>query len=403
MKICRTITTCLLGVMLLASQPRAYAQSVFIDLQLVNPGAQIFNVGDLDFLETGSTTSYFIILLQNTGPQTFRLKLQARILANGVQIALGQSNAFDLPPGAFNLTNQQLATGSAFINDQRVELNFDQANIDFDAVTNLQNDVLATGFLPAGEYRFELTAFEVDAAGNPVAGGNNFKDQVEDNNTLIITNPTTLELLFPGRSVGDAMIVEIATTFPFFQWYSDANPNSATYNISVYEKFPEDESVQDVLNHPAMLEIQGYKESFFQYPTDPNPALSSGTTVGPARPLENGKTYYWFVESVIPTGTNSIVLLSDVFRFKVADFTQAVNQSPQIIAFLRQILGPGNEAILEQLLEQGFEPDGKITLDGSPMEVNELLQLLTQVMQGKIQFKTINVYQNMTFVDKLSR
>ncbi len=392
MKIIKRLLFCLTFLLCSATPPKVFAQSVFIDLQLVNPGAQIFNVGDLDFLETGATTNYFIILLQNTGTQTFRLKLQARILANGVQIALGQSNAFDLPPGAFNLTSQQLATGSALVNSQRVKLDFDQANIDFDAVTDLQNDVLSTGFLPAGEYRFELMAFEVDAAGNPVSGGNTFEDPIEDNNTLIITNPTTLEPLFPGRSVGESMIVEIATTFPFFQWYSDANPNSATYNIYVYEKFPEDESVQDVLNHPAILEIQGYKENSFQYPTDPSPMLSSGATVGLARLLENGKTYYWFVESVIPTGTNSIVLRSDVYRFKVADFTQAVDQSPQIIAFLRQILGPGNEAILEQLLEQGFEPDGKITLNGSPLEINELLQLLTQVLQGKIKLETVNVY-----------
>ena len=44
----------------------------------------------------------------------------------------------------------------------------------------------------------------------------------EENNILIISNPTTIEPLFPGIQVNSGEMPEIPTTTPFFVWQSDA-------------------------------------------------------------------------------------------------------------------------------------------------------------------------------------
>ncbi|MCB0287965.1 MAG: hypothetical protein KDE57_15000, partial [Calditrichaeota bacterium] len=93
-----------------------------------------------------------------------------------------------------------------------------------------------------------------------------------------------------------------------------------------------------------------------------------------------------------PTATNNIVLQSDIFRFKVADDVQGINYSPQIVTFLRQILGPDYEGALQSLLENGFEPNGTITMDGSTVEINQLLLLISQFQSGKLKLKKVEVY-----------
>nr|NIV97833.1 hypothetical protein [Candidatus Saccharibacteria bacterium]NIW78165.1 hypothetical protein [Calditrichia bacterium] len=182
------------------------------------------------------------------------------------------------------------------------------------------------------------------------------------------------------------------TTFPYFQWYTDVNPAAASYNIFVYERLPTDETTQDVLSHPPILQLMNYQESFFQYPSQSSPTFSSGQAVGPVRLLEEGKTYYWKVESVVPTGTGNLVLESDVYRFKITDLGQGAQSSQQILAFLEQILGPENESFLRQLREQGFEPNGNLSLDGNDVQVNKLLEYLIKVNSGEASIDQVRIY-----------
>ncbi len=380
-----------IGALILLGWTGVRAQDVFVDLQLLQPDAQIFNVGDFDFLEAGTAQNYFVIELVNRGADC-RIKLDMRVNFEGRTIVSGESNIFTLPhtnnstepdnPIVFFST--QLLTGTAVIPQNNEFVDLKLSNIDYDQVEDLEATILRTGFLPAGIYEFLLKAIKTDT-------GEEISDS-EPNHTLEITNPTSLEPLFPGRSASEPDLVEVATTFPYFQWYSDANPNSARYNIFVYEKFSEDRTVQDVLNHPPVLQIEGYAQNFFQYPTDPNPMLLSGHTVGPVRLLESGKTYYWLVESIIPTATSPINLQSDVFRFKVADVAQGGSLAPQILTFLRQVLGQNYEDVLERLLEEGFEPNGVIRMDGNTVQSSELLNLLNQILQGKMKLSKVESF-----------
>ncbi len=366
-------------------------EEIRVDLELFYGNALVFPIGELDLTNTGEIPPFFNLEVQSFLENAVRIKLELQVLVNGTQIIRSESNAFELPVNAFIVANSQtLSMGIPLFdsqgNPQTVELTIDDNDIDYDAVENLENAILNTGFLPAGTYVFQMSAILVDE------GNRRIEDSDSDDNTLFISNPTSIEQQFPGRSVSENIIEEINTIFPYFQWYADAVPGSVTFNFYVYEKQPEDLNIQDVLSHQPILHIQNYQNSFIQYPTDTNPVLNSGQVVGPVRLLENGKTYYWQVESVIPTATNNIVLKSDIFRFKVADDVQGINYSPQIVTFLRQILGPDYEGALQSLLENGFEPNGTITMDGSAVEINQLLLLISQFQSGKLKLKKVEVY-----------
>ena len=361
------------------------AQGIVVDLALQVPNAQIFPVGDLDLTNTGSISPYFTVSLENMQSAAVRIQLRLRILANGIEIASSQSTAFDLPAGfqTMALNSQNLSNGTAMVNGQPVTLRL--RDIDYSAIEVLQTAILNTGFVPSGEYRVLMSVLMVPDDGTEIL-------DVVENNTLIITNPTSLELVFPGRSSAESTISEVSTTFPFFQWYTDGAPGAVTFNIFVYEKLPEDQMAQDVLSHTPILEIRNSSQYFFQYPTNSNPELASGDVVGAVRLLENGKTYYWLVESIIPTTASQVKLRSEIFRFKVADLNQTSGNSSQILIFLQQLLGSENQAVLQQLIEGGFEPSGTITLNGNTLEITDLLLLISKVQQGKLQLKKVDAY-----------
>jgi hypothetical protein len=289
-----------------------------------------------------------------------------------------------LPP----YSNQQLSIGVSIPGStDMIRL----GDLDVTAAEDLESQILSTGKLPSGVYNFIMTGIEILPGGGE--GGKSEPDPTPINNILTITNPTTLELLFPGRSVAITDIEEIATTFPYFQWQSDVNPTAADYNLSVYEKFAEDETVDDVLSHPPMLQIEGYGVNFFQYPVQTDPPLLSGQVVGPVRLLENGKIYYWLVESVVLTGTGDYVIFkSDIFRFKVSDLAGQVNYAPQILSLLEQILGPDYWPVLQQLRDDGFEPNGKIFWERNEIDISELLIILGKITRGEAEVKGVEIY-----------
>ena len=365
---------------------------IIVELTLLRDDAQIFTLGDLDFTQIGGGGDYFSATLLNTGGDTgdpARIKLCLQVIFNGVVIATGESEPFDLPANqTFVFTSSQLNEGVVIIAGQQVGIsNYD---VNFDAVENLRDEVLRTGKAPAGEYAFDL-GYKIDD-GTGFGTECLIVDPNPQDNRLVITNPTTLELLFPGRSVSENQIEEITTIFPYFQWISDVSPTADMYNIFVYQKYPEDQTTQDVLSHPPILHIEGYQDIFFQYPTETNPFLPSGRPVGPIRLLEFGNIYYWLVQSIIPTGTGNEILESDVFRFKIADMSQASTNAQQILAFLRQILGSEYETILIELREQGFEPNGNLTYEGTDTDLNTLIDLLNKLVQGEATIENVEVY-----------
>lgn len=356
---------------------------VFLDLEILKTNAQAFPIGDLNLASTTQTTNYFNVQIRNDGAEPVEMRLKLEILYNGSVIATGISNSFVLPDNGttYLLTSQQLSLGTAMIDGQQIELG--DYDVDFNAVGNLENQALQTGMAPAGIYNFILTAVDPNNPNNVLA-----PDQNQGNHTLNISNPTYIELLFPGRSINDPAIEEIGTTTPYCQWQTDVPPSNASYNIFFYEKQTADISVQDVLNHPPVLQVEGYTNNFLQYPTD--------TSIDPVfkvvRPLGAGKIYYWFVRSIIQTGTGTITLESDIFRFKISDVAQTNYNAQQIISILQQLLGSQYESKLTDLIEQGFDPNGEISLDGQSGDIGTLLEIANQISSGQLNIEDVEIY-----------
>ena len=199
-----------------------------------------------------------------------------------------------------------------------------------------------------------------------------------------------LELLFPGRPVSEENIQVIATLFPFFQWESDANH----FNVFIFQKYPEDQTVQDVLSHPPILHLENYPDKRLQYPSDTSPLFPDGTRViGPIRLLESGEIYYWYVQAIIdrPSGAYNL-LNSDVFRFRIADINEGQLTGQQIINYLERILGTQYGSVLQQLISEGFYPTGNGYYQGTPVDPARLLQILRQTSQQLPGIEQVQVY-----------
>jgi hypothetical protein len=379
------ILTIILTIVLLIFSSLSMAQpyQIFLDLAILNLNAQFFPIGDLDFANTGLTHNYFNIQIRNDESIPFNMKLKMEIRYNSDIIATGISNVFILPPNGvtYLLTSQQLAQGVAMVDGQSIQLgNYD---VDFGAVQNLQNQALQTGVAPSGTYEFILTAVDPNNQQIIIA-----TDPIGGNNILTITNPTYVELLFPGNSVSDPSIMEINTTTPYAQWQTDVPPGNASYDILFYQKFVGDVSVQDVLNHPPVLQVEGYPNNFLQYP----PSTTGGPGFIVVRPLEAGNTYYWLVRSNIQGPTETQTIESDVFRFRIADLAQANTNAQQILAILQQLLGTNYAQVLTTLTVQGFDPNGTISLDGQSGDINTLLDVANKVASGQLSIEDVQVY-----------
>jgi archaellum component FlaF (FlaF/FlaG flagellin family) len=354
---------------------------LFLDLQILNSNAQVFPIGDLNFAGAVQSTNYFNIFIQNNGSSVLTLRLKMEIRYNGDLIATGESNYFDLPGNSpqYVLTSQQLSLGTAIVDGQMIELG--DYDVDFGAVDNLEQQAIETGTAPSGNYDFILKA--TDLSGNEIA-----TDVNPTNNSITITNPTYIELITPGYSVSDPVIMEIYSLYLFAQWQTDVPPGNASYDIFFYQKYPEDVSVQDVLNNPPVLQVEGYPNNFLQYPTDTSP--QPGFLI--IRPLEPGKIYYWYVRSNIPTGTGTITIESDVFRFKISELAGTNTSNQQLIALLQQMLGQNFVQVLTNLIEQGFDPNGEINYNGQSGDMNTLMDLANQIVTGQATIQSVEVY-----------
>lgn len=364
---------------------------ITVDLSLVRLEARVFYVGDVDPAGLGNAPDFFRLTLNNAGSENVDIQLRFVLLAGNAEVVSAETDPFTLPPGMVVFTNSQLNVGSAIIPSTGENVELRNYNVDFDRVQDLQDKVISTGRLPSGSWTFWIGWREYDPA-NP--GMDWIPDPNLSDNVLLITNPTTLEPIFPGNRVGGGEVMEVPNAYPYFIWQSDAaggDMGAVRFNLYVYEKYPDDMSIQDVLSHPPVLNLQGYSNLVFQYPTDTSPIVfpDGGGSVGPIRPLNPGSIYYWFVEALVPTVGEDIVLKSDVYAFKVATPGQQSGMATILQNNLQQILGDQFDYWMQQL--QGYQPSGNVFLNGTPIPMSDFLQIFNQINQGMLELKNIDI------------
>ena len=164
-----------------------------------------------------------------------------------------------------------------------------------DASNEVVKIALARGVLPAGDYIFDVRVF--DHTARPRG------DLISEGEGMIVTeNPgRQLDLLGPGTPFGQEPDV-LATTFPIFQWVSDAK----RFNFALYEVRPGQRSPEDVVGSRPVFAI---RDSLMTTTVLPYPSF--------AEELEGGHTYAWQVEAIVETTAGELTFPSELYWFFV--------------------------------------------------------------------------------------
>lgn len=328
-----------------------------VKLQVTAPATlDQVNITDLDVSEAKDLPLLFTVMITNSG-EPIRVKLHFQVF-----VGIGDEpedilvDAWSLPftveRGGLSFTNQDLASGRT-----NIKSDAGKTQIYEDKIKRVKNLAQSTGRLPAGKYRFLIQIL------------NEAKFSILDSWEKVyeVTNPSRIDLVSPAYQS------EVRTQFPIFKWIA---PYFKEFEISVYEKLPNQTTPEEVVSGDKNLRWR-YKttETQVQYPQG-------------ALPLEDGKTYFWYVKSYIQGSRGMEEIRSEIWNFDVkigAPGTARItpNLTPEqrqnlenLIRILRQ---SGNSKFADLL--NSIVSDLVILIDGkpaTPSEFEEILKLLKE-------------------------
>ncbi len=326
---------------LLAFRPAQAQLSLSLQLTPELQNAQILRVSDFNITGSGSVSKLFDLRITNTGAPTV-VTLRFQLTSDrfgGAVIVDAFSQQFNIPTGTRTLTYQDLTLGG------RIEY-------DAESLKELTDTILKIGRLPTGIY-----TFTVIAEGPSV--------RASDDQQIVVSNPTTLDLISPGAPVGGSECFAQFGLLPQFKWDSNAD----RFLITVCEAMPSNSSPEDVMQNVPRLQQQVQRGvDFFGSPSFIYP--SGGL------PLEYGKTYYWQILAMIDAPSGEVRLPSEIWCFQIS-----------------ALGNPGGEIMLQQLLSllssgdfdalfraggplHGFKPTGAASLNGRRLSLNELMTFM---------------------------
>jgi hypothetical protein len=313
-------------------------------------------IGDVDFVNSPTPKWLFTIDI-NTGGKSITARLHVALRA---QLASGEdyNPAITLNTEPFavegikTITNLDVGKGKAvsvaeggYIKDKAAEDKFKEV-------------ALPSGVMPAGLYTFHVEVEDVSTT-NPLAPGTT-------DFAITLTNPTTMELLFP--SDGDDMV----SPLPLFQWMFDGQRS----HIAVFEKLPGQSTLEEATTGDTVLS-RDINQTVFQYPS------------GGVRSLQPGKTYVWFVEGYVGAagGVNQRVK-SPLRSFKVEARTGAMSS---LLDELERALDPKYKPVFDQIRAEGLAPFGAALVNGAAISGPDLARLLDYVRNNPGAVLTVGV------------
>ncbi len=356
------LSICIMAVIIPVSL--AQINGITVDMGLYTPDIKVFFINDFDLTQSGNSPLLFWVNIVNTGDTTtisIKLTIHYNSLTSGdTELANGTSEPFTIPPGLTRITNQELFSKRDIYELKEYTINESAAN-------ELMDAIYATGKLPTGQYAFHITVLAPDQGGV----------SVEDELIIDVQNPSILDLISPGTAADEPELMELYTTLPFFQWESDAT----SFRIRICEKLASNTSPEDVMNNEPRLETTVTTPSF-QYPA------------AHAFPLAEGKTYYWQVIASTPSSSGPIEFESEIWAFKIANFSRGATNmlQMQILNYLRLLLG---DDVVEPLFDEqgsmnGFYATGVILHNGRQISQQDLNALIEAFMAGRIKISNYN-------------
>ena len=355
----RRIFAGLISVLLILSARPLIAQQK-VDMSVTIPHYNEIYIADLDVEHSQNAGTLFTVYLhsRSADPLQLRLKLSVTVsLVNQVpfKLADAMSLPFTLDAGkTMTITNLDLSSNNSQIRLDRSNYTFDPEN-KFEMIKNV---ALATGKAPAGTYQFDLQCVDASNAG---------ASEGEASGQVIVTNPSRADLLLPMNEES------ITTLFPHFQWTA----NSDSVVLSIYERLPNQRSPQDVVSGVPVLQQTVVGTSFNYPPSGPGVRL-----------LENGETYYWFIE-IPSSATRGSGLRSDIWSFTETGTDTTSGSAASNLAATKALENLLNGTQYQSLLNQVTTLNGTATFDGSSLGVQDLIDVLQNMDRSKITDVTI--------------
>ena len=303
--------------------------------------------------------------------QTAPFQMKADLRISNTSLSIQTTSLFDMavPPNEVPLTGRLIES------------------IDISKFEDLLSAVVTTGKLADGNYTFRLL---VRSGPSSDEGSLIVTDEVIE--TIVVTTPTSLNLLGPGGALADSSQNVIFSPYPIFQW--ETEPCSGCESYIRIAKFDSEshsspqEAIQGVTTLP-MDQTKGWEPvgfaTNFQYP------------LSDAIDLEPGQTYVWQVQKKLPTTEGAESFTSPIFAFKLADLTDTPSAGfdvmHPVLQQLMELMGEGQfrayfgpEGDLS-----GFDPSGTYVINGMEVSVDEVFRVLRQFSEGSTSIISIAV------------
>ena len=260
-------------------------------------------------------------------------------------------------------------------------------SIDIAKFDNLLSAVISTGKLADGQYSFQVL---VRTGSSSDEGSMVITDEVIE--TILVTTPTSLNLIGPGGEPANLLENIIFTPYPIFQWETEpCGGCESLIRISRYDSethsSPE-EAIQDITVFP-IDQTKGWESvglaTNFQYP------LSGAVDLVP------GESYVWQVQKKLPTTSGAESFTSPIFAFKLADLSEISNAGQgtfhPILQQLMEVVGENqfNAYFGPQGDLNGFEPSGVYLVNGLDVSIDEIFRILGQFGDGSQNIISISV------------
>lgn len=333
---------------------------VTADLQLIP--SQIYYISDFDINGTGAAADLFNLTINNAGaamPARLRIFMTSDRSALPIVDGLVQAT---LNPGGQTLTYRNFRG----LNAQVISFTYN-----VDAVGQITDAVLRTGRLPSGTYYITVQ----------VLSANTGQLLATDTAVLVITNPTTLDLISPGQLAGGAECPLIFSNLPQFTWNSDAD----RFLLTICEKLPSNSSPEDVMQNPPRFQrILNRGADFWGTPSFLYPSS--------ALPLQPGRIYYWQITALTTSTSGEVRLPGEIWCFQVQNDMGGGNRALMLQELLSLLASLGWDD-LQDLFAPGAPleahlPTGRVIINGRIVDVNELFAMLRG---GAIRIKSFSV------------
>jgi hypothetical protein len=284
-----------------------------------------------------------------------------RIQPSPEEVFRGNTNPFTLSESVRRITNRDLFGKGSDVQIKDYSIAQGQAE-------SVGNQLLHTGRLPAGTY---LIRVDVTTAQNVALG--------HDELRLQIGNPTRVELLSPGRRLGEAP-PEVQTAGLRFLWTTDGTAPGAQYRLKVVRADNAASEEEAMNSHPS-----------WETTTPATSEIYPGSAA--ALRLEPGGTYAWQVTREVSTSGGVERVQSPVYWFRIGGNTgnvQTMGGSGVDDAVARRLedllrrLGLGPELA-------GFHPLSVRLADGRIMTFDTLEQVLAAIAAGQLSLISIHI------------